>query len=176
MRIAFIGCSGTGKSVLMNHVHDKFSLPVCPIGSRETAKSLGFDNPYDVDKAGKRAEFQKKLFVDKLKWETAHESFVTDRTPFDNLAYATMHGVMFEKAQLLEYVEAMRRYTHIFHLPLDVFQNLGNDPHRVTVDGYHIMFEVLIKAFVLEWKVPCMTLKCKIEDRQLSIENWLRDT
>src|SRR5450631_4116837 len=92
MRTAFAGSSGTGKSVLTTFIHEKYGYPINPVGSRSVAQAMGFASPYDVDKAGKRAEFQRRLFVEKCNWEDAHESFVTDRTHIDNLIYSSMHG------------------------------------------------------------------------------------
>ena len=54
MRIAFAGSSGTGKTTLAAWASEKYGLPMCPVGSRSTAKRLGFDNPYDVDFADRK--------------------------------------------------------------------------------------------------------------------------
>lgn len=51
MRIAFTGSSGTGKSTLSEHIAQVLGVPINPVGSRSTAKELGFENPYDVDRA-----------------------------------------------------------------------------------------------------------------------------
>ncbi|CAB4203451.1 Fer4_NifH domain containing protein [uncultured Caudovirales phage] len=50
-RIAFAGASGTGKSTLAVALSQHLQLPVNPVGSRSVAASLGFLNPYDVDRA-----------------------------------------------------------------------------------------------------------------------------
>lgn len=50
MRIGFTGASGTGKTTLAKAISEKLCLPMNPVGSRSTAGSMGFDNPYDVDK------------------------------------------------------------------------------------------------------------------------------
>lgn len=64
MRIAFMGASGTGKSTLAQWLVGPDAgleitrgLPICPVGSRSTAKAMGFigsdgeGRPYDVDEA-----------------------------------------------------------------------------------------------------------------------------
>ena len=93
MRIAFAGASGTGKSTLANFLAKEYGLPVNPVGSRSVSAAMGFASPYDVDRAGKRSEFQQRLLDEKLAWERDHEAFVTDRTTLDNLAYTTLHDV-----------------------------------------------------------------------------------
>ncbi len=50
-RIAFAGASGTGKSTLAVTLAQHLQLPINPVGSRSVAASLGFLNPYDVDRA-----------------------------------------------------------------------------------------------------------------------------
>src|SRR5271170_3399791 len=87
LRVAICGASGTGKTTLATFISETYGIPMNPVGSRSVSKAMGFDSPYDVDKAGKRAEFQRRLVTEKCEWEAAHDTFVTDRTTFDNLAY-----------------------------------------------------------------------------------------
>lgn len=152
MRVAFAGASGTGKTVLMNYVAEKYKLPICPIGSRTVAKEMGFENPYDVDAAGRRMEFQWRLFTMKRAWEDEHENFVSDRTCFDNLTYTVIDGdtKAITPAQLEKYTEAMDRYTHVFFLSTFAFQHLGSDVHRVKNPAYHTIFEVLLQGLLEE--------------------------
>lgn len=163
MRIGFIGASGTGKSRLTQLMADEFSLPICPVGSRSVAKDMGFESPYDTDAAGKRNEFQARLFETKRAWEREHDAFVSDRTHIDNLAYASMHGCAekFSNVDLLEYRVAMDRYTHIFYLPLEKFQHLGDDPQRQLAEGYHQVFDTLVDAFMQRMLVPHFIVVCK---------------
>ena len=93
MRLALCGSSGTGKTTLANFLAEHLSLPINPVGSRSVAAAMGFASPYDVDAAGKRAEFQKRLLTEKVAWEKGRESFVTDRTTMDNITYTVLHDV-----------------------------------------------------------------------------------
>ena len=65
VRIAMAGASGTGKTTLMNFLAKEYGLPVNPVGSRSVSAAMGFASPYDVDKAGKRSEFQRRLVTEK---------------------------------------------------------------------------------------------------------------
>lgn len=155
LRIAFAGASGTGKSVLTDFLAKEYGLPVNPVGSRSVSKAMGFASPYDVDKAGRRAEFQRRLVAEKCAWEDAHESFVTDRTTLDNLAYTMLHDVHSIDENLLNNVVAgLHRYTHIFYCPVAAFCIPGTDPARVPSMIYQTLFDVLICGLVRRYISP----------------------
>jgi hypothetical protein len=152
LRIAFAGASGTGKTTLSKWISETYGLPLNPVGSRSVAKSMGFDNPYDVDKAGKRAEFQRQLVTQKRQWEDAHEAFVTDRTTLDNLAYTIFHDIeAVDQDWMDEVLAGLRRYTHILICPSNVFCDLGDDPNRVSSRVYHELYDIVIRALILRY-------------------------
>ena len=176
LRVGIIGASGTGKTRLATWIAERWRLPLCPVGSRQIAKQMGFNNPYDVDVAGMRPAFQRRLFLEKRAWERDHESFVSDRTCFDNLAYATQHGARMEMAEVAEYYEAMDRYTHVVYLPVSAFQELGTDPHRVRERGYHHMFDIIVQGLLedLETATPrLLHCGCPLEGRQERVAEFL---
>jgi predicted ATPase len=147
MRIAFTGASGTGKTTLAKYIAEKHGLEVNPVGSRSVAQAMGFASPYDVDAAGKRKEFQRELLASKLIWETERESFVTDRTPLDNLAYTVMHGVdVIDDQMLAAAIAGLHRYTHVVFCPIDSHCHTGDDAARVHDLTYHRIFECVISG------------------------------
>lgn len=148
MRIAIAGASGTGKTTLARAISEKYNIPINPVGARSVALEMGFDNPYDVDQAGKRVEFQRRLFEAKRAWEAANDRFVTDRTTLDNLTYCALHmpGEL-EDGQIEEYSLAMRRYDLVLTLRLEVFQDL-NDGVRQTNIEYHRMYQLVLDALL----------------------------
>lgn len=144
MRIAIAGASGTGKTTLCNAIAERYSLPINPVGARSVAASMGFDNPYDVDKAGKRVEFQRRLFEEKRDWELAHDSFVTDRTYLDNLTYCALHmAEHLPDNAVEEFTDAMERYDVVIVLDIADFQQLG-DGIRKTSPTYHRLYQELL--------------------------------
>lgn len=161
VRLAFCGASGTGKTTLAKWMSEEFDLPFNPVGSRSVAKSMGFDNPYDVDEAGMRGEFQRELVRQKRAWEDEHESFVTDRTTLDNLTYTMFHGIYSIDAALLDaIVGGLKRYTHIVICPVSAFIKIGDDPHRVgggkyeADDTYHRLFDITLRALLIKFRDP----------------------
>lgn len=148
MRIAIAGASGTGKSTLARAISEKYSVPLNPIGARSVAQEMGFKSPYDVDAAGKRVEFQKRLFESKRAWESAHDSFVTDRTYLDNLTYCALHMAEHLEENAIEpFAQAMKRYDLVLHLNRDTFQDLGDGIRKLSI-GYHQVYEFLLGAFL----------------------------
>ncbi len=148
-RIAFTGASGTGKTTLAKYLAESLALEVNPIGSRSVAKAMGFDSPYDVDAAGKRSEFQRRLLEEKRAWENEHDSFVTDRTTIDNLAYTALHNVesIYEET-IASVLDGFERYTHVFFCPIDSFCSPGDDPARVSSLAYHRIYEAQIQGLI----------------------------
>lgn len=174
MRIAFAGASGTGKSRLARHVSEKFGVEVCPVGSRSVAMEMGYTNPYDVDAAGKRLEFQSRLFLQKRVWESEHERFVTDRTHLDNLAYSVLHGCApsYSAEEWGVRFDACERYELIIYLPHYAFQHLGGDPHRVKAIGYHLAFDALLEGLLRRCS-NSRVLNCRTELREIRVEQWV---
>lgn len=145
MKIAISGASGTGKTTLARALSEHYKIPLNPIGARDVAKAMGFDNPYDVDKAGKRVEFQARLFEAKLEWEQAHDNFVTDRSYLDNLTYCCLHILdQVTEDMVSRFRTATLRYDAVFVLPRGVFQNL-DDGIRQTNPVYHELYDVILK-------------------------------
>lgn len=150
MRVAFAGSSGTGKTTLARHVAEKYGVEMCPVGSRSVAREMGFANPYDVDAAGLRHEFQRRVFEAKRQWEAERESFVTDRTCMDNLAYLICDGdpKQFATNEVDAYVTAFARYDVVFFTPIQSFQNIGGDPARVVNPAYHRVYEMVLHGLL----------------------------
>lgn len=177
VRIAFCGASGTGKTTMSDFLTKSLGVPFNPVGSRSVAAAMGFASPYDVDKAGKRAEFQRRLVVEKRAWEDEHTEFVTDRTTLDNLAYTVFHDISTIDAALLEQVVGgMQRYTHIIYCPVEVFCNPAGDPSRVPDMTYHKLYDTMIEALITRY-MPKNGVKfgrCYVSGQE-SRRAWMKD-
>lgn len=151
-RVAFAGVSGTGKSTLARAIAERCGLPLNPVGARSVAEAMGYASPYDVDRAGRRAEFQQRLLAEKVAWEREHDAFVTDRTPLDNLLYTALHDVAAIDESILGAARCgVRRYTHVVYCCLDAFQNLDSDPARVGSRAYHEIYDGMIRGLVAKY-------------------------
>jgi len=150
LRVAFTGAASTGKTTLMNFVAETFGLQPNPVGARSVAQAMGFESPYDADAAGRRAEMQRRIVTEKIAWEAAHESFVTDRTTLDNLTYTILHDVDSLDEELYEkHVEAVRRYTHIFYCPQG-YVPFKPDGVRRNSETYQRIFDHVLAGLLKE--------------------------
>jgi hypothetical protein len=176
VRLAFAGASGTGKSTLATYTADLLGLPQNPVGSRSVAAAMGFASPYDVDRAGKRAEFQQRLLAEKTAWERHHDAFVTDRTTLDVLAYFALHSVRSIDSAVVDLASGgAQRYTHVVYCPARVFLHTGDDPARVSELSYHHLYDDfldgLLRRHLIPWSQSIVTLNQRsLDDRK----QWLR--
>ena len=147
LRVAFTGSSATGKTTLAAFVAELLGVPLNPVGSRSVAASMGLSSPYEADRLGLRAEFQRRMLAEKVAWEAEHESFVTDRTTVDQLAYFTLHDpTAIDDAYLRDTRGGMGRYTHVFQCPVHAFCEPGGDPARRQEFVYHRVYEATLNG------------------------------
>lgn len=184
-KIAFCGAAGTGKTTLAKWVSEEFGLPINPVGSRSVATAMGFDSPYDVDKASLdayrsslganddpklaakfaikyadewstetcRSEFQRRLQSEKIDWEKRNTRFVSDRTPFDDLAYSAIHCPKIVNDEFVASAfRASEQYDVIFHLRLHDFWSHADDPSRVDDIQYHTIFEWMLNGIIRDYE------------------------
>ncbi len=155
-RIGFAGCSGTGKTWLAERIARELDLPLCPVGSRQVSAQMGYASPYDVDAVpGARRAFQVELQRAKTEWERQHESFVSDRTPVDNLVYTALHDVQAIGADMMQLTRRhFHTYTHVVVCWRSGFQRLGVDPARVLEPIYHAIYEACLMGLLAELLGP----------------------
>ncbi len=165
IRIAIAGASGTGKTTLARALSERYLLPVNPVGSRSVVAAMGLQSPYEVDRLGRRGEFQGTLFQAKRAWEESHDSFVTDRSTLDNLAYCLLHmSDRVTEGMLEEHAQAMKRYDVVFMLWQSDFIDL-NDPARAKSPVYHWAYERLLLGLFEKTGTPRVDLNGSREIR-----------
>lgn len=175
MRIAFAGASGTGKTTLASWVAQRYGIPLNPVGSRSVAKAMGFEHPYDADRAGKRGDFLQRLQIEKMEWEAKYTAFVTDRTTLDELAYTAMHDIsMIDKAYWDAALKGWSRYTLVFYCPMDAFHDVANDPARVADVTYHRVFDAMIRGLIDKKGAVCTLHEPDKVKRQHLVEKSVR--
>jgi hypothetical protein len=142
---------------------------------------MGFDNPYDVDKAGKRVEFQKRLFESKRAWELSHDSFVTDRTYLDNLTYCALHMAEHLEDDAVEvFTRAAQRYDFIVRVWRKDFQKIDARVHK-TQGAYHDCYELFLTSCLVVARLPVIDLSTgdlreRIDKVSRALDSFLRMT
>ena len=177
VRLAMSGASGTGKTTLATYAADLLGLPQNPVGSRSVANAMGFASPYDVDRAGKRAEFQRRLLTEKIAWEREHDSFVADRTTLDVLAYFALHDVRSaaDDGVLAQVAAGAQRYTHVAYYPVRVFLKTDDDPARVREKSYHLLYDTFLDGLLRKNLTPWTQSVITMNDRTIEArKRWLR--
>jgi len=171
MKIAFTGASGTGKTTLAKYVSETFDLPLNPVGCRSTLKEMGFADIPAMEAAGSRARFQERLSTRKFIWESDRTDFVTDRSGFDDLAYAMLecpldiqHDQIWRARRMLEDVDL------IFWCPISVYQKLDGDPNRKVSSRYHAAFEQLLETVLDQyWSKVVRINSAELEHRKSQV-------
>jgi len=94
-----------------------------------------------------RPMFQRQLQLAKLLWEQERDSFVTDRTPVDDMAYAMQHCPEVVDAAFMQVAyQHTRLYDLVFFCSEQDFYHHGDDPARVDDRAYHKQFEVILRG------------------------------
>lgn len=180
MRVAFCGASGTGKTTLARWLWRDYGLEFNPVGSRVVASEMGFASPYDVDKAGRRMEFQNNLQRQKIAWEEGKDRFrfVTDRTTLDELAYCALHCAdQVDMEYLIRARMHVRRYTYVVVCPVDAFISYEADEHRLQNEVYQRLFDMTLDGLVRRYVDDRRVIRLNfpdLEDRKALLRERLR--
>lgn len=155
MRIGICGAESTGKTTLAKALADKLELPLITEQARGVAKRLGID---DLNK-----DYPKRLW-DRFQWECLktqmaieqrHESFVSDRTVLDNLAYWLVdHADPHNCYETLQYWGYAERHIRVRPYDMIVFVRpeddiaLENDGFRHTNPAHRWLIDRVLSSLV----------------------------
>lgn len=103
MRIYFIGAASSGKTTLCGHVRKQYDL----LYITEAARQILAEKEIPLDSLRANFElinqFQKEIFYRQIKEESRSDSFISDRSLIDALAYTCQHTSLF--SELINTVE-----------------------------------------------------------------------
>lgn len=119
-------------------------------GERDDPRPQSISRKWKVGSC--RPLFQTRLAQAKIDWELANDTFVTDRTPLDDLAYAALHCREVVTSEFMERAyQHMRRYDAVFYCPFTTFCNLGQDDSRVRDMTYHTLYDALLHGLLRDY-------------------------
>lgn len=92
MKVLLTGASGSGKTTLAKHISEKYSIPFINGSAKELWPKYGITTHRELikacdDSAEFAQSFQYELLLHRQKQTMGIDSYVTDRTPLDNLLY-----------------------------------------------------------------------------------------
>jgi energy-coupling factor transporter ATP-binding protein EcfA2 len=121
LKIGFCGAHGTGKTTLAKHLSQILKLPLITGLMRSFWTNNGV---YDFEKLPPRIryEFQLLSLQKQIDEESKHQSFVTDRTAIDQIAYF-VESAQYSDQELNSYIQKCKssidNYTHLFFVPIE---------------------------------------------------------
>lgn len=171
MKIATTGSQGTGKTTLCEafiiKYQDFYYL-------QETAR-------IEIKKAGKlpqfmtldeRCSFQERVLESQIKQELANDSFISDRSVFDVLAYTKglpNYEDLKEKA-LKHYLK--NKYDIVFYVPIEF--DIEGDSERDPDKEYQQEIDNNIMELITEFELPVKIVTGTVDERLATITNVLQ--
>jgi GTPase SAR1 family protein len=121
LKIGFCGSHGTGKTTLAKHLSQILKLPLITGLMRSFWTNNGV---YDFEKLPPRIryEFQLLSLQKQIDEESKYQSFITDRTVIDQIAYF-VESSEHTQNELESYISKCKfsidSYSHIFYIPIE---------------------------------------------------------
>lgn len=177
MRVAFTGPSGSGKTTLVKHVEETYGLKWLNGSSGEiktpeenqdlTERGLTVGRGHaKVIQSGHATPGvawmnQEKIFEQRSKLLLTNDNFVTDRSPIDNLVYATIQcGPYLDTTTLQKFRDdcygMLRRLTHVIYVPtmFQVEDNGSRIPNYWYQKAMGAVFQMYIDSYWESDDVP----------------------
>lgn len=204
MRVCFTGSSGSGKTTLVHYVQQEFELPWLNGSSGglkddvtiDRIESLGLKQGQghrEIIQSGHAHptaawENQKAILLGRNNLMNAHDRFVTDRSPIDNMVYATLQcGPYQHETDMNEFMDnalsAMARPTHLIYIP-SMLPSIEDNGSRITNPMYQRAVDFVFKGMIEEiydcgtpWLPKLLTLNVvDLEERKRIIVEFLKGT
>lgn len=155
MRIGICGAESTGKTTLAKALADKLELPLITEQARGVAKRLGIDDLNKDYPKGLWDRFQWECLKTQMAIEQGHESFVSDRTVLDNLAYWLVdHATPSQCYETLQYWGYAERHIRVRPYHMIVFVRpeddmaLENDGFRHTNPAHRWLIDRILCSLI----------------------------
>jgi nicotinamide riboside kinase len=167
-RVTFAGSFSTGKTTLANLFAREWDLPLLPEPAREVLE-LGFTLDMNAT-----PECETLIFLKQLRNELTHDSFVSDRSMLDVVAYADWvfeherearkeDHLWLESKQIIE-LSLRGRYDYVFYLPIEF--PIVLDGVRPDDTGFQADIDRRMKSLLDSHDIEHHTLTGSIEERQ----------
>jgi molybdopterin-guanine dinucleotide biosynthesis protein len=146
-KIFICGPSGTGKTTLAHHISQKFNIPFISTSGKVLWDYYGIESHQQLidmtnqDPLGFGLEYQITLLKHRNAALEDSDSFVTDRSPVDNLVYTISQlSAFLSEKQIKEYIEmceiSLRLGNQILYIPFTDKVKLDPDGARIVNPFY----------------------------------------
>lgn len=157
MKVYFIGAHAVGKSTLARYVSQKYNIPMIS----ETARMVLSEQELQIDSLRCDLEiadsYQQQVFDRQIAEEQKYDSFVSDRSILDVLAYSCQHArilrALVVRPELQEYVNQLREQFIIFVRPSKATMRSDGVRESLTWDGI-IEIDAMLKFMLCMWDIP----------------------
>lgn len=153
-KIGITGSHGTGKTTLAKKFSEEFNLPLISEVARK----------YDIPNTNIEAycKIQKRLLFNQIEKEAEYQSFVSDRTTIDNLAYwITLCSANALESDNRIYISETRQhiitYDKIYYVPIRF--EIKDDNFRFVSKSFQQTIDDVIRTILLVWNIEYETIK-----------------
>ena len=177
MKIYFTGAQSVGKTTLANYVSKTYNLTILP----ECARMVLAEKELQIDKLRSDIDivnlYQETVFNRQFDEESKLNSFVSDRSVIDSLAYSAQHARILPKLlldnRLKSYIENLNKSIIFFVRPSKII--MKNDGVREQVNWENIIsIDGMIKFALEMFEVKYFQINTdSMQERTRYIDNVL---
>jgi len=154
MKIGISGSHGTGKTSLAKKLSKQFDLPLITEVARDVNIMLLKGNQY--------CQAQRDILIKQIEEEGKYQSFVSDRTVIDNLAYfISICSHIVSIKEIKWYVNEARNhisvYDKIYYLPIKF--ELVDNGFRFTEMSVQKNIDDIIRSILYLWNIEFEEIK-----------------
>ena len=163
-RIGLIGCAGNGRKTLAAEASSCLGIPL--LQSSSITGSILRRDGYDYLSGEPVEKFlsmrEEEIVARRIESEDAMDSFISDRTVIDCLAYYMLTAERrddsrFEEMERLV-LSHLPRYTHLFYIPPNTSKLVDNGV-RTLSRGFQQMVDWMLRGMISDYGLDVIMLK-----------------
>ena len=186
-RIFITGASGIGKTTIAKILSEKYGIPYISSSASMVWDKYGFKDHAEAHRVsvlnpGIGLSYQRDILALR-KTQLVGDSWVTDRSPMDNIAYMLLtlnHALPPETVYyfMVEALEMMSKSTCLIHLKWDKHCTLEDNGKRIINPYYQGMVDAIITHVIentkISYEAPVLEIKVwDLKQRLNIIDSWL---
>lgn len=167
MKSVIIGAHGVWKTTLLQAI--EYENKITEI-ARDLIESIGVA-PQNMTKP-QQIQFQKNIYREQRKAERELDSFISDRSVYDNLAYAQVLCEDLSQQILESILNTHDWYDNVFYVPIEF--ELKSDWVRFEEQDFQKTIDETILHIVKLLNIPIIEVKWSLAQRKEIIESYLK--